>query len=139
MLARTYFQILPSRHLPPLSSFAPFKAIVLQETKVSESWRHSISQALCKSGCLYMMAWGVNCQKWDDSVDEANLEQYDFGDIPKDKFVFTTWHENETLDDVFHFAKYAAEHPATKINNVIILHIGKVNKKEAFEKRFDAI
>lgn len=54
---------------------------------------------------MYMMAWGVGCSSWDDSVDLANLEQCGFGDIPDEAFVMTTWHERDTLQQVFEFSR----------------------------------
>ena len=82
-----------------------------------------------------MMAWGDECESWDDSVDMANLETFDFGDVPDEEEVMTTWHESEPLEDVFRFAKASAHHPTVKLNNVLILHVGADDK----HVRFDAI
>lgn len=67
-----YVQVSPGDSLPDLSSFAPFKAIVIVEELVSNTWRNQISVALVRSGCRFMMAWGRDCALWDDSVDWAN-------------------------------------------------------------------
>ncbi len=83
-----------------------------------------------------MMAWGEDCASWDDSVDLANLEGFDFGEIPDDEFVMTTWHENEPLRQVFWFAKEVANHPAVKLDNFLILHIGADDKRAKFDLLF---
>jgi hypothetical protein len=70
-----------------------------------------------------MMAWGRACSSWDDSVDEANLAAFDFGDIPDESFVMTTWHEGEPLEEVFWFAEHAAIHPMMELTRTIIVHI----------------
>lgn len=82
-----------------------------------------------------MMAWGDDCGSWDDSVDMANLEAFDFGDIPDDDDVMTTWHENDSLKETFRFAKALARHPTVELSNVLILHVGAGDKKA----RLDAI
>jgi hypothetical protein len=43
-------------------------------------------------GCLYMMAWGIDCSIRDDAVDWANISDFDFKPIPPERFVMTTWH-----------------------------------------------
>lgn len=104
-----YIHLPPNESLPELS-VAPFRAVVVIEEQVDPDWQALVSEWLVRSGCLFMMAWGLNCSSWDDSVDYANLEKFDYGDIPDDKFVMTTWHEDEPLSEVFWFAANAAWH-----------------------------
>ena len=70
-----------------------------------------------------MMAWGVECSSWDDSVDHANLEKFGFAEIPDDHFVMTTWHDREPVTEVFWFAKHNAYHPTKMLERTAILHI----------------
>ena len=84
---------LPAGKQPPELPAALSRVIVIVEDEVTDEWRDHISEWIVRLGCLYMMAWGKDCSKWDDSVDFANLEQHDFGDIPDNNFVMTTWHE----------------------------------------------
>ncbi len=70
-----------------------------------------------------MMAWGRNCHEWDTSVDEANLAAFDFGEIPEDAFVMTTWHEDEPIEDVFWFSIMCAWDPSLELKQTYILHI----------------
>lgn len=119
----------------PLSNVAvssPFKCVVIIESAVSPSRQTEISRWLVKSGCLFMMAWGPGCSSWDDSVDLANLEQFNFGEVPDDKFVMTTWHEDEPVHEVFEFSKFAAMHPTTEIENTLILHVNGNGKADEF-------
>jgi hypothetical protein len=37
--------------------------------------------------CRYMLAWGNECGTWHGSVDEANLERYDYEDMPDEELV----------------------------------------------------
>ena len=73
--------------MPDVGDLKPFKAIVVIEDRPTPEWETQASKWLVDSGCLYMMAWGEDCSSWDDSVDWANLETFDFGDIPDDEDV----------------------------------------------------
>jgi len=90
------------------------------EEKVTDDWREQVSRWLVASGCLYMMARGDECSRWDDSVDYANLEAFDYGDIPDERFVMTTWHERQSLAEVFWFAAHCAYHPTIELATVIL-------------------
>jgi hypothetical protein len=76
-----------------------------------------------------MMAWGKECSTWDNSVDYANIAEFNYGDIPEENFVMTTWHEDEPLKEVFWFAKHNAFHPVVELPNILILHISSYNKE----------
>jgi hypothetical protein len=129
------FEYIPLRSGSLLESterFRPFKCVVLISEDVTAEWQQAVSRWLVASGCLYMMAWGVECSSWDDSVDLANLEQFDFGEIPDAEFVMTTWHRDEPLEDVFHFAKFAANHPTVEVENLVVLDIGLSGRGSMF-------
>ena len=65
------------------------------------------------------------------------MEMFDYGDIPEDQFVMTTWHEDETLSEVFDFSKRHACHSTVELNNVLIVHIGTDDKHTEFKELFD--
>lgn len=79
-----------------------------------------------------MLAWGIDCSSWDDTVDEANLAKWNFNEIPDENFIMTTWHENDSIQEVFWFAKNCA--PPYKgeleINQSLIPHISLEPQKE---------
>ncbi len=118
----------------------PFAAVVLIDMTVNAEWRHTVSEWLVDQGCLYMMAHGDNCSLWDDSVDIANLEAFDwnFDDIPDNKHVTTTWHEDESLEEVFFFAKTCALPFSPLIKNVIILDITENSRETTMLLRYEA-
>ena len=134
-----YMRIVESGPLPDISHLKPFKAVVIIEVPVSAGRQHEVSDWLVRSGCRYMLAWGPGCSSWDDSVDTANLERFDFGDIPDDEFIMTTWHESDSLEDVFHFARYSAVRyeDSAELVNVLLLHLGIENKSAEFKKRYE--
>ena len=127
-------------HLPAGSEMptivpTPRRVIVLTEQAVDTSWQDAVSRWIVKSGCLYMMAWGRDCSTWDDSVDHAILAQFDYGDVPDDAFVMTTWHDNEPLHEVFFHARMCAFHPTIKMPLLTILDV----REEARESEIFAL
>jgi hypothetical protein len=61
-------------------------------------------------GCRYAVCTGVDAvctrvdsSSWDDSIDHAVVEAELAGRRPESKTVMTTWHQNETLEEVVTF------------------------------------
>jgi hypothetical protein len=121
---------------PPAIEHRPFRAVIVIEEKVTDEWRQLVSDWLVRSDCLYAMAWGYESTKWDDSVDHANLAAFDYGDIPEDRFVMTTWHEKETLSEVFWFAKHCAYHSKIDLESTLIVHIAATQRKDEMLKLY---
>ena len=143
-----YIRILNDDPLPDLSYLKPFKAVVIIEELVSTSYQDHVSRWLVDQGCRFMCAWGLKCSEWDDSVDYANIEQFDHGEIPEQEFVMTTWHEDEELSEVFAFAKFLMPEQTIKklddkfgehtipYKKVLLLHIGSEQKEHQFSELY---
>ncbi len=121
---------LPAGSAPPKIDPCPCRMIVVVEQDVSPKWQIQISNWIVESGCLFMMAWGKECSTWDDSVDWANIDCFEDGNIPDEKFVMTTWHDDEPLYEAFWFCRFTAFHPKTKLPSVYIVHISNVPREE---------
>lgn len=118
-----YLHLPPGSQLPDIGHLSPFRAVVIIEAQVRADWQWKVSDWLVQSGCLYMMAWGHDCTTWDDSVDIANLEAFDYGDIPADRDVWTTWHNDWSLGEVFDFCKRHARYSVVDLPCVVLVHI----------------
>jgi hypothetical protein len=116
----------------------PTRVVVILDSDTDPEWQHQVSQWLISIGCLYMMAWGPGCSSWDDSVDHANLEAFDFGEIPEGTDTTTTWHEHEPLHEVMWFAKNCASHPTVELTRTLLLHIGAQPREGAILSAYDA-
>jgi hypothetical protein len=125
----TYIRLQSGGDLPAIADAQPFKAILVIEDEVPEIWRWEASRWLARSGCRYLIAWGPECASWTESVDEAHLEAFDYGDIPQDQSVMATSHEDEELSEVFWFAKHRARHPVLELRNIVILHVSKEDRR----------
>jgi hypothetical protein len=136
MEAATYLH-LPVGHAPPsLEGSHPFKAVLVIEQQVTGEWQSLVSDWLVQSGCLFMMAWGCNCKSWNDSVDYANLTAFNFGEIPEDAFVMTTWHADEPLREALWFATHAAFHPTVALDRTVIVHISAEERRAELLRDF---
>jgi hypothetical protein len=125
----TYLHLTPEQALPELPS-GPFLVIIVAEANVTGEWQDRTADWLVECGCLYAVAWGVDCEKWHDSVDWAALRKFDFGDIPDDQFIMTTWHNDEPLTEAFWFAGNCGHHPDVELTRSIILHISSEARGE---------
>jgi len=134
-----YLQLLTATDLPDIAYLKPFRCVVVVEEIVSADWQSMVSDWLVESGGLYMMAWGRNSSSWDDSVDISNLKKWNYKDIPEESFVVTTWHENDSLKDVFEFSKMNAFHSTIDIENTIVIHISKRNKMDEYEGLYKCV
>lgn len=115
---------------PPDIVSNPRRVVVLIEQEGTADWQDRISEWIIDSGCLYMMAWGIDCSSWDDSVDYALLSRYENQEIPDDRFVMTTWHEEEPLSEVFFYCLMCAFHPTIELSRATILHIAPSERRE---------
>lgn len=102
-----------------------FKCLILIERDVGNDYRNEVSEVLVKAGCLYTLAWGLDCSEWEESVDWAFLEHYDYGEYPKDKFVTTTTHDDETLEETVHFARHCTRHSDVQLDDILVLDFAK--------------
>ena len=108
-----------------------FRCVILIEKTIDAADRAKISKQLVDAGCLYAMAWGIDCSSWDDSIDEANIDQFFPRSVPDNKFVMTTWHSKESIEEVFFFAKFNAvlSYDNIKLVDLLVLDLGLIPRE----------
>ncbi len=130
---------LPAGSEPPvIGQDGPFKAVLVVEQDSAQEWRDRVGDWMIRSGCLFMMAWGRDAVEWHDSVDWALLTIHDFQDIPDKKHVMTTWHDDESLADVFWFSGHAAWHDTAPEMHTWIIHVGEGDRKQLILEKYAA-
>ena len=129
----SYLLIEPEAVLPELEQRTPFKAVVVLEAVSSIEWQQIVSERLVTAGCRYVMAWGEECESFHDAVDTASLERHKY-DVPAEHFIMTTWHNGETLENVFWFAQFCADfsYDEVELRKTLILHISRINRKAEY-------
>lgn len=131
-----YLHLQPDADLPALALTAPFQAIVLVEDDVTETWMWEAARWLVASGSRYVLAWGRDCEAWREAIDDAAEEAADYEDVPDERRVLATAHEDEDLDEVFWFARHRAVHPALALDAALIVHIAAAPRREALEAAY---
>jgi len=131
MSSPIYVHLNPDEPLPPIGQAKACRVVLIGEATVPTSYREAVAQELVNGNCLYFMSWGTECEAWHDEVDMANIEQFEFRQIPEDAFVMTTWHEREPLSEVFWFCKNSAFHPTVDLKLTMLIHVASHPNEKA--------
>ncbi|MEZ5892904.1 MAG: hypothetical protein R3C58_07145 [Parvularculaceae bacterium] len=138
MRSPQYIHLKADENLPSMPLNGAFSAVVIIECDITAKWRALVSRWLVRNGCLFMMAWGRECALWDESVDYANIDQFGGKVIPEENYVYTTWHDDEELEEVFWFSRYAAQHPVAKLENILLVDISPVARERKMIDAFES-
>jgi hypothetical protein len=130
--ALRYLHLPPDADLPELH-LPPFIAIVLVEDEVSETWQWDACRWLVDAGCRYLLAWGKDCEAWNEAVDEAAQEAANYEDVAPERQVLTAAFEDEDMDEVFWFARHRAAHPGVPLNTTLVVHIAPSERKDEIQ------
>ncbi len=131
-----YFQLAENSDLPGIGHFAPFKVILAIEGTVSRTRQYEVSNWLVEMGGKYVMICGTDCQSWEESIRQANLDRVDLKDMKPEEFVMITTHRHEKLRNVFWHAKKHAHHTHVKFENILTVHIGNQNRSVEYHSMF---
>lgn len=132
-----YLQITDISDLPAIGQYAPFRVVLAIEDAVSRERREEISRWLVENGGLYIMACGEDCETWNESIRQANLDRVSLEEMKPEEFVMITTHRQEKLRSVFWHAKKHARHTHVKIQNTLTVHLGTQNRSVEYLAIFD--
>jgi len=132
-----YIQLTEQNDLPGIGHLAPFKVVLAIEDTVSDSRQSEISSWLVETGGKYVMICGKDCESWEQSIRQANLEQVDIDNMRPEEFVMITTHAHERLRNVLWHAKKHARHSHVKFNNTLTIHIGSQNRSVEYLSMFE--
>jgi|GEM_PF-2287065 len=118
---------------PPFAGADFVVLIINNDPDISTDDQYALSLALVRAGCRYAVCIGHNCSTWDDSVDYANMELDP--ELTDSKFVMTTWHENDTPDQIANFFLNCTTFDDNVFTNFLILSVGPNDKLLADIKR----
>ena len=71
------------------------------------------------------MATGHEASSWHDSIDIVSIDRYPNYDPPDSDHIMTTWHDNETPDDIAQFFVLNTTFDFLTPSNFLILNIGQ--------------
>lgn len=130
---RFWFLRLEPPYETPIPHFtAPFVAVVLAcDPTITPKKQADISAELVARDCRYMLAWGRNATSWDDSVDLAIISTDPDFNPSEERHVMTTWHDNETIEDVIGFAIHNTNFDSHDFHDYLALMIGTNSENES--------
>jgi len=132
-----YIQIGEHGVLPRIDQLAPFKAVLAVEDSVSRERRQQIADWLVAMGGLYVMICGSDCERWQDSIRQANLERVPLEIMQPRQFVMITVHLHEKLRSVFRHARKYARHSHVSIDNLLTIHIANRNRELEYHNLYN--
>ncbi|NYE61532.1 hypothetical protein FHW58_002739 [Duganella sp. 1224] len=130
-----YLHLTPSSDLPALEGLRQFKTILVADADVQEPMMWDVSRWLIDSGSLYVLVWGQDSEQWREAIEDAALEAVNYEDVPDERRVLVTAHEDDELDEVFWYARHRAAHPAD-LKHTLILHIADAPRREDLEAAY---
>lgn len=130
-----YLHLSPESELPALEGLRAFRAVIVVEADVPETMMWDVSRWLVESGCLYALAWGKDAEAWREAIEDASLEAVNYEDVPDERAVQVTSHEDDDLEEVFWFARHRAAHPAD-LKQTLILHLADEPRRDELEAQF---
>ncbi|MBM3494779.1 MAG: hypothetical protein FJX72_10765 [Armatimonadetes bacterium] len=94
--------------------------------RFTETQRSEVAKRLLQAGCRYAVCGGQNCEAWHDAVDEEFVRLHvDDPDQTADAVhVMTTWHANETPDDVAFFFVLNTNFDDHDFDRYLVVHVG---------------
>ena len=120
----------PGEDFPDPFAGTPYPALVWATVPVRDEDRHRIAAALVATHCRYAVCGGVDCEMWHDAVDWAAIEQDLLAEEPEAPPIMTTWHQDESEDDVAHFFAHATTAGAHEFGSCLVLLIGPDEQTE---------
>ncbi len=81
----------------------PYPCLIWANEETSSDFKVELVSKLIEMDCRYIVAAGKECGQWHDAGDVASLESDESYAPPDERFVMTSWHQDETPDEVAFF------------------------------------
>lgn len=135
----TYVHLANDVQLALPSRAKPFRCVLLIDRQVAEDVRKEICRDVIAAGCLFAMTWGRDCELWHDEIDAAAANRFSNKTVPDSRLVLTTWHGEETLEELLHFAKYTARnsYAGECLEDLVVLDLGPKSRSTEVRGLFD--
>jgi hypothetical protein len=90
----------PEARDSPLDWFTGLVALDAREVSDEELWQ--FARRCIESRCVFVSAWGPDCERLHDTFDHAYIEAEEAGAQPP--FLMSSWHADSSLDEALWFA-----------------------------------
>ncbi len=109
--------------------------LVVNDITMTHYEQAFLSNQIIQQGCRYAVCAGHQCSTWDDSIDMAFLGTDPDYNPPDDRFVMTTWHEEEPLADVVEWFRWSTSFDDFTPKNFLVLLLGENQDAKSEVKR----
>ena len=89
----------PHHFVSPFPNNEYVLILIITDSDIPVEKRQLIARDIVHSRCRYALTYGHECSLWHDLIDMAYLD----ADLPDEKFLMTTWHDDEPIEDVVDF------------------------------------
>lgn len=98
--------------------------LIVDDQKISIDRKNQICMDIVYSECEWVECIGYDGSDWDDRLDWSYLESIDFDSSFKETLM-TSWHDDETLDEVLEpFLRYSLARHGKHFNKIAIVLLG---------------
>jgi len=118
---------------------APFEEdyallLVISPDSNANGRRDQIASDIARSSCQYALTFGRECEEWHDAIDWACLDE----GMPEGRFLMTTWHDDEPIEDVIDFLWWNTTYDDFSAERLAIIQLGPdLTFKKAIRERMD--
>lgn len=102
----THYELLVNQPFEiELPNYPYLLLIAIHSPLVNTQWRYDFCEWVVNNGqCFHAMTWGFDCSLWKLDLDLSYIEKFNY-DPPDVGAFLTTWHSNETFNEVLQLAK----------------------------------
>jgi|GEM_PF-2229936 len=102
--------------------------VVIASPSVSTKWRDQIISDIVNSSCRYALTFGHGCELWHDVFDETIVGD---GTEEPSRFIMTTWHDAEPIEDVVDFLCLNTSYDDFESERLAIVFVGADERLES--------
>ena len=114
----------PDEFVSPFEGEEYVLLLVINRTDILYREQKDLSERIIASRCRYAVCFGFECSSWDGSIDYAFIFSDPNLSPPDERFVMTTWHEDESIEDVVEYLRFNTVFDEFVPKRFLVLFVG---------------
>lgn len=98
--------------------------LIIADSAISKDNQNVFCREIIHQGCRYAVCTGDQCSRWHDAIDLAFVDTNPDDITLDERFVMTSWHEKEPLEDVIFFFRYCTAFDYFTPQHFLVLILG---------------
>ena len=122
LIVVTHYELIANQPLEIDLPNSPFLLVIaIHSPRVNTQWRYDFCDWVVRNDqCYHAMTWGFDCAQWETDLDLSYIEKFNYA-LPDDFAFLTTWHTDETFDEVMQLAKLLVGYALDEETEQIVL------------------